>query len=475
MATRDTDPERKIVSVTAKLTAHVLEVGDLVRLDTLRANIDINAEVVAIGPRILSGQGAGRLQLTLETIRDNNAPLVDMPLQTSLVMRKGTGVATFTNASTTRTYIQDGILKYAAVNEPRFEKNGLLMEGPRTNYLTSSSDFVNPGWSKVAGVNVTPSDALAPDGTLSASKVEDLNSTDWSYIQRVGAVVDDTAPRTASLFIEKDDNEARFPLLRLGYYGGDITYGDLSVNTKTGEIFSKHNTIRANISDENPNYWRVEFTVVNNGTGNNGCYLGVFPAASATLGGAYSTTINGSIHAWGSQVEDGDFASSYIPTDTAPATRSQDQLWIPHTDNISETVNGHFSILADVNLLGYDDVAQAVYWVEGEQWRVLYASVAASGSGDEPTMFKQNGFPISGEERIPLHEVHRLAHVFDGTQQQMYLDGRLLISNNNVATTGTPNKISIGCANIGNRELFGHLKNFRIYGEALSPEQMKVS
>ena len=47
---------------------------------------------------------------------------------------------TFTR-STTGTYIdKSGVLKTAAINEPRFEREGLLMEGQSTNYILNSDD-----------------------------------------------------------------------------------------------------------------------------------------------------------------------------------------------------------------------------------------------------------------------------------------------------------------------------------------------
>ncbi|WP_279501685.1 hypothetical protein [Aeromonas veronii] len=60
--------------------------------------------------------------------------------------------------STTATYIgKDGMLKTAAANEPRFEKQGLLIEGMSTNI-----------WSSQTGVdsfNASPASTLLPDGT----------------------------------------------------------------------------------------------------------------------------------------------------------------------------------------------------------------------------------------------------------------------------------------------------------------------
>lgn len=91
------------------------------------------------------------------------APIPDvwLPLEDSLRMITGEGPydtvtingssldlntksAAFTRASTA-TYIgKDGVLKTAVANEPRFEREGLLIEGQATNFILNSNPFNSP-------------------------------------------------------------------------------------------------------------------------------------------------------------------------------------------------------------------------------------------------------------------------------------------------------------------------------------------
>jgi hypothetical protein len=64
-----------------------------------------------------------------------NSPLLDMPLNNSLVMKAGVGSATFTRASTATYVDRYGVLKTAAIDVPRFESKGYLTEGSKTNLL----------------------------------------------------------------------------------------------------------------------------------------------------------------------------------------------------------------------------------------------------------------------------------------------------------------------------------------------------
>ena len=90
---------------------------------------------------------------------------------------------TFTR-STIATYVgRDGLIKYAGVNEPRFDHDpdtleslGLLIEESRTNIALYSQEFNNVYWNKSGGGNpgtaVTANQAVAPDGTITADYID---------------------------------------------------------------------------------------------------------------------------------------------------------------------------------------------------------------------------------------------------------------------------------------------------------------
>ena len=86
---------------------------------------------------------------------------------------------TFTRASSA-TYIDaSGFIQMAATNAPRWDYDpvthalrGVLIEEQRTNVLLQSGDMSNAAWAK-SGVPmaVTGNNVIAPDGTLTASRV----------------------------------------------------------------------------------------------------------------------------------------------------------------------------------------------------------------------------------------------------------------------------------------------------------------
>jgi hypothetical protein len=60
------------------------------------------------------------------------------------------GNLTSLSRASTATYIDAGLLKYAAVDEPRYQDGVLLVEGAATNYALWSTQFENAAWSKTS-------------------------------------------------------------------------------------------------------------------------------------------------------------------------------------------------------------------------------------------------------------------------------------------------------------------------------------
>lgn len=215
----------------------------------------------------------------------------------------------------------------APVYGPRFdydpvtlECKGLLIEEQRTNLCLQSSSFDTVPWFvNGAAVVVTPNDTLAPDGTITGSKVEAF--AEHYLLQNIATAVTPLATYTFSFFAKKGTNLT--PLLAVFNNTvfseiGSFDYGSLL------------------LEDE---WVRVVYTFVVP----LGCtQISVRPTTGYALG---------SVYLWGSQVEQGTSPSSYIPTTTtAPVVRSADVCDITGSDfagfyNQSEgTIVSHHSI-----------------------------------------------------------------------------------------------------------------------------------
>lgn len=214
---------------------------------------------------------------------------------------------------------------YPAIPDDR----AVMIEEGTTNVLLQSEAFDAANWVKVGTPVITANSTVAPNGTTTADTVEDTSTTAYDNVnQSVTAANSETW--TASLFIKKDTNTARFPELGLDFVNGTTpVYYRIQLNTSTGAITTRLNGADAKVTVKEINgYWRLTITGTNNATGNTTVRLLFHPAVTTVWGSAEATAI-GSCVIWGAQLEKKPYPTSYMATTTAAATRAAETLTIP--------------------------------------------------------------------------------------------------------------------------------------------------
>lgn len=184
-----------------------------------------------------------------------------------------------------------GIVPFAS-GAPRITDAGLLVETAATNFIRYSQEIDNAAWSKVGSTTVTANQALAPDGTVTADRVQFAGGT--SYFQQSavgGGALTAGQPVTISFWARGSGAIG----LRSGISGQGTTRTLAAAAQRFVWTFNA-----GGISEV------VQIT--NNGLGG--------PVAGATP--------NADFYIWGFQLETGSFASSFVPTTSAAATRAKD-------------------------------------------------------------------------------------------------------------------------------------------------------
>ena len=211
--------------------------------------------------------------------------------------------------STTGTYLgSDGLLKTAAVDEPRLEYDaqgnslGLLIEEARTNLLLRSQEFDDDYWSKSA--SVIANQATAPDGTTTADEitfpVQNSNVRSPDLITTAGVTA------TVSVWLKNVDGNTT---LRLR-------------GSTSGGTYLQNITIT--------NEW-ARYTATFTHDGTNDIKFALQDGNASNLG---------SVLIWGAQVEEGAFPTSYIPTSGSTVTRAVDSAVATLSDFYYRQKNG---------------------------------------------------------------------------------------------------------------------------------------
>lgn len=250
------------------------------------------------------------------------APIPDvwLPLENSLRMITGEGPydkvtingssmdlntksAEFTRASTATYISNDGVVKYAAVNEPRFEKDGLLIEWQSTNQITSQV------FTSVAGQFEATSGQESPDGLTNGTRIKSVGNPVLTK-----PFVANSGPVTLSWFFKPINATTLAVLFRNSTKNKDLVWEDISIVDGVATISNPNSTL----------------TKLANGWYRHTLFQPVTPDMSdgdamvAYFGLPGGSTTGREYLLFGMQVELGPCATSYIPTAGTAVTRAND-------------------------------------------------------------------------------------------------------------------------------------------------------
>jgi len=219
-----------------------------------------------------------------------------------LTPERGSGVGTFTRASTALVRNWEGIYRECAVDEPR-------VEGARRvrNLLQRSQKFDFGYWSKV-GVIITPNAALAPDGTLTADKWIADSGTNLKRVERPFTFITGVT-YTASFYAKA----AEFNQITVRFGSGGLKTVIFDLAAETVSIGSEVSGASAAITAVGDGWYRCAYTHSTDRP-QTGVYIGYTNAN-------YTGNDSDGFFIWGAQLEVGASASEYLATVAAEVTR----------------------------------------------------------------------------------------------------------------------------------------------------------
>jgi hypothetical protein len=226
-----------------------------------------------------------------------------------------------------------------------------------TNLETYSEQFDNAAWSKQAAT-ITANAVTAPNGTLTADKLEETATTNIHWAYQDPAAVANTTYTLSAYLKAAERTKARAALINSDGTNVSETIVDLTA----GSIVSATGT--ATITSAGNGWWRVTLTGTLNGTATRArTYL---QTALADNSFNYAGTAGSGIYIWGAQLELGSTASTYIPTTTAAVTVAPARI----------TDAGYLAEEARTNLLVYSQD----FTTQGAGFWQLQASSTVSGN-----------------------------------------------------------------------------------------------
>ncbi|HCN0982824.1 TPA: prophage tail fiber N-terminal domain-containing protein [Escherichia coli] len=394
----------------------------------------------------------------------------------------GDKIVKFKRASKATYINKSGVLTEAAIDEPRFERDGLLIEGQRTNLLLNST---NPSkWNKSGNLELTEISTDSFNFTYGRFTVKDTLIGQTSAINIVTIsgskgfdVTGDEKYVTISCRVRSDVENIRCRLRFEHHDGYTYTFlGDAYLNLST-LVIDKTGTaadriIAKAVKDEVTGWIFYQATINALDTESMiGAMVQYAPVkGSGTASGDYLDIAT-------PQVEGGSSASSFIVTDITASTRASDMVTVPIKNNL---YNLPFTVLCEVHKNWYKtpNAAPRVFDTGGHQTGA--AIILGFGRSTD-----YDGFPYCDiglanrrvNENASLEKMVMGMRVKSDQSTCSVSNGR--ISSEKKATWSYIQNSAIirigGQTTAGLRHLFGHVRNFRIWHKALTDAQMGES
>ena len=379
----------------------------------------------------------------------------------------GDKIVKFKRASTATYINKSGQLKLAEVDEPRFERDGLLIEGQRTNYLRNSNK--PDSWTVHSALNKTFGTDKQGFNYATVTPTESIVGTTGGYTVH-GVVAADRFPLASgecfTFSCRVKGAKARCRLRVSVIIGGTDTFSAdsyLDLDTRIATVSGNTSLITAKAEQQGEwTYYEATYTANTDIDTVNCAFYMTNKISNEPFYDDSTLTMTTP------QIELGNTASSFIVT-TMPTTRASDVVTIPSQNNLSTRP---FTVLCEVsrNWSTPPNVAPRIFDVGGHSIDDNYLSLGfvATGKISANVGMVQPQIASDGERFIVGVRANSdlSVNAICNGNYTTNLNGKIF------GVTATSYRFG-GQTAAGTRHLFGHIRNFRVWFKELNDRQIK--
>ena len=334
-------------------------------------------------------------------------------------------------------------------NVPRIDYTGggcphILAEPQRTNELTQSNQF-DTTWSQ-SGTLTSGQDGVG--GSTDAWKFENPNATSGLHQNDTTSGV-----QTFSAYFKKNSNYG----VRFFAFGSVncSTYFDLD----NGAVVSSINST-AKVESAGADWFRCSMTFDQTNTQ---CY---FYVTNNT-----STQVVGNITLQYAQLEQGSYATSYIPTSGSTVTRNQD---IFTRDGIGSLINSTEGVLfVEMAALSDDLTFRSISLNDGTNTNSVGIRYRTNSNRINAIIKDGNGVTFQMNFDVSdITQFKKIALKYKSGDNSLYINGTEVVTNSSTFSfTSALNDASFNRGD-GNDDFFGKVKQLQVYTTALTDAQL---
>jgi len=365
----------------------------------------------------------------------------------------------FTRASSGTTVNQSGLIETVGSGIPRIDfqgntKGALLLEPSRTNKYLYSQDFSDAYWTK-SGTSVV-SGFASPDGTLNAFKLigDGANST---HLLRKYIAATALTNHSFSFFVKKGE------ITKLGIREDAQTGAYASFNLETKTIISEVSMTLT--YEEVGDYLRLKVVsqIGSNGTAGFTIYMLDDAYSGGVVNGSRVIPNGSGFFIFGAQLEEGSYATSYIPTSGSAVTRVADACSQTPPDGVIGLTEGVMYFESN-SLLPSGTRSIALAYTSGSSYYQIYFTSSNQIRVDV------NGVLLVISSSINLNILNKIAFAYKSGDNALYINGVLVASSGNATVPSSLNDLYLGNS-LGN-EQSGSYQDFKLYNTRLSNSEL---
>ena len=372
----------------------------------------------------------------------------------------------FSRASKATVINKDGLIEEVGSGQPRIDykddsEGALLLEPQRTNLITYSSDFSDASWSKT-GASAT-SGFTSPDGTTNAFKLVEGTNNGIHQLNAIGisTVVD---RYNFSVFVKPNGrNEIR--IVGTNYFSsGTDAYFNLETKVITYGARAENGLIETLANG----WFRCSFSSSGGEFVGNNAHMNIETALNNS--NSYQGDGTSGVYIYGAMVEQGSYATSYIPTQGSAVTRLAESCSNGANDQVINSTEG---------VLYYE-----ASYIDGSDYNSVSLS-NNSGSEKLRTWYDNTNLVFANFVNnvnqtfiaypISKNINYKIAVRYKLNDFALYVNGNkatnIVVNLGGVSPQNSYNKLNLNSGDIYNK-LYGNVKDVKLYNTALTDSEL---
>jgi len=401
----------------------------------------------------------------------------------SVIPSNGNGDFTHSRTGNATRVNKGGFIETMGSNVPRLDYPlidgvvqdcpALLLEPQRLNYSNYTEALSN--WVD-ENVTTTDNQTISPDGGVNASKIVENSSNTFHFISKITSSTTTGNNLVFTCFVKKGTRTNAYIYFRT--YSNANRYG-INVNLENGTITDTEQTgsptnIETSVTAYPNDWYRVKVRMYQ-----------VSGTATMLIGPNNNTTINGInntyqgdgssyIYAWGTQLEVGDYETSYIPSPNSATqvTRSQDFC---NNSGTSADINSEEGVLfAELATLDKDDTSsRRISISDSTTNNVIRLTYDVASNRLYAVVYKSGTIWATYTTLSNSEDFNKVALKYKPNDFDFYVNGVKVQQQSSGATfnAGTMSEVAFDNGSGGNL-FFGKVKQLMVFKTALSDSDL---